>query len=390
MALGGILRALTPSKATLAGAGMAASDFIEEERKRGETMATKQFVAALQRAQASGDQNEVRNVLSDPTFNNVDPEVRQRAMSQLQDSVQAGQARELRLQGLEAHREQAHADTLLEADKLKAEGFNVEIANEDTGLPSGRPAIGTPRAGIRILGKGPNLKALEAAELANKEAQAALTAQNVKLREKQNEELQNELDEIDRRAENDARHLRSIARDRGALDFLRPETKERLMPHLVEMGVSLTKPRRMPQAFVKQIAEYNSAIEELKALDGTLKKFGGTHPVTGAWSWIPGTQEQKALAAINRSRQRIGKTLEGGVLRKEDEEKYKKILPHVFDANNIAQFKIDEMMATLIRDKEILMQTWQELGAGAGEDPELNALIEEKAALMGLYRPENF
>ena len=36
------------------------------------------------------------------------------------------------------------------------------------------------------------------------------------------------------------------------------------------------------------------------------------------------------------------------------------------------------------------MQTWQELGAGAGEDPELNALIEEKAALMGLYRPENF
>ena len=78
------------------------------------------------------------------------------------------------------------------------------------------------------------------------------------------------------------------------------------------------------------------------------------------------------------------------MLRKEDEEKYKKILPTVFDANNIAQFKIDEMMATLIRDKEILMQTWQELGAGAGEDPELNALIEEKAALMGLYRPENF
>jgi hypothetical protein len=40
----------------------------------------------------------------------------------------------------------------------------------------------------------------------------------------------------------------------------------------------------------------------------------------------PWSGSRKVQAEIDRVRQLVGKALEGGVLRKEDEEKYKKIL----------------------------------------------------------------
>jgi hypothetical protein len=150
------------------------------------------------------------------------------------------------------------------------------------------------------------------------------------------------------------------------------------------MGVSLTKPKRMPVAFQKMLAEYNSALMEVAALDATIKKFGGTHPVTGYLSLIPGTDEQKALASIDRARQRIGKTLEGGVLRKEDEEKYKKILPTITDHKVIAEYKLKELRQALMRDKQALMQVWETYGAGDATDPELQELLLEQAERIGL------
>ena len=44
---------------------------------------------------------------------------------------------------------------------------------------------------------------------------------------------------------------------------------------------------------------------------------------------------------VDTARQVVGKALEGGVLRKEDEDKYKKILPTMQDAPEVAASKLD-------------------------------------------------
>lgn len=53
------------------------------------------------------------------------------------------------------------------------------------------------------------------------------------------------------------------------------------------------------------------------------------------------TQFKQQQALIDASRQIVGKALEGGVLRKEDEEKYRKILPTLQDAPEVAASKVD-------------------------------------------------
>ena len=52
-------------------------------------------------------------------------------------------------------------------------------------------------------------------------------------------------------------------------------------------------------------------------------------------------------------RQTVGKALEGGVLRKEDEEKYKKILATLADTPETAIYKIESLISALGRDVSI-------------------------------------
>lgn len=52
-------------------------------------------------------------------------------------------------------------------------------------------------------------------------------------------------------------------------------------------------------------------------------------------------QFKQQQAMVDTARQVVGKALEGGVLRKEDEEKYKKILPTMQDAPDVAASKLD-------------------------------------------------
>jgi hypothetical protein len=62
------------------------------------------------------------------------------------------------------------------------------------------------------------------------------------------------------------------------------------------------------------------------------------------------------------ARQIIGKGLEGGVLRKEDEEKYKNILPTMTDTPDVAQSKLEQLDQLLTRD----LGTYRETLKGAG------------------------
>ena len=67
----------------------------------------------------------------------------------------------------------------------------------------------------------------------------------------------------------------------------------------------------------------------------------------------PYSAAARANADIDRVRQRVGKALEGGVLRKEDEEKYKRILATLRDTPGTAIYKVDQMLEDLKRDIDI-------------------------------------
>lgn len=99
------------------------------------------------------------------------------------------------------------------------------------------------------------------------------------------------------------------------------------------------------------ISDFQSSLDELDKMESTISSgSGGTlDPIIGTLrSMNPyDTQQQTLQAMINKTRQIVGKALEGGVLRKEDEEKYKKILPTVGDTTEVALNKIAMIKAQL-------------------------------------------
>lgn len=127
------------------------------------------------------------------------------------------------------------------------------------------------------------------------------------------------------------------------------------------------KQTKLSDAAITKINDVQGALADLEGLSATLKANPGK---TGAYgigavqALIPGSQTQILQADINRIKQRVGKALEGGVLRKEDEEKYKKILPTINDSPNVAQAKINQLTSMLARDMQSYIQLQQSIGGG--------------------------
>ena len=67
-------------------------------------------------------------------------------------------------------------------------------------------------------------------------------------------------------------------------------------------------------------------------------------------------------------RQKVGKALEGGVLRKEDEEKYKKILPTIYDTEAVALDKIAQLQEMITRDLNQFTTLQSQYGKGASQN----------------------
>lgn len=98
----------------------------------------------------------------------------------------------------------------------------------------------------------------------------------------------------------------------------------------------------------ERFGQGREAIKQLNALQGIVEsntaEFG---PIQGRIGSINpyATTAQTVQASVNTAKQTIGKYLEGGVLRKEDEEKYAKILPTLADTPEVANQKI-----SIVRD----------------------------------------
>lgn len=123
-----------------------------------------------------------------------------------------------------------------------------------------------------------------------------------------------------------------------------------------------------------RLAELDTSMDDLKVLRETVLpvdpktgkpvefKTTGAQAKAGAMLWNPiteatgmGADAKSRQAVIDRVKQVIGKALEGGVLRKEDEYKYEKILPTIGDVASVVKTKLEglDTAIKLRRDRQI-------------------------------------
>jgi hypothetical protein len=120
-----------------------------------------------------------------------------------------------------------------------------------------------------------------------------------------------------------------------------------------------------------RIAEMDTALDEANALaekitgnkaTGVRAKIGTMVPnvVTELTGW--GADAKAKEGTINLVKQIIGKGLEGGVLRKEDETKYAKILPTIGDSQEVVAAKIDGLWKALQQKRQNQLDSLSDAG----------------------------
>lgn len=112
-----------------------------------------------------------------------------------------------------------------------------------------------------------------------------------------------------------------------------------------ESGKTRLKPAEMghlndAQSAFKQMDYIDSMIPSIESGMGPVKgRLGGLNPYN--------TQAQNAQSDLKTAAQVIGKYMEGGVLRAEDEVKYQKMLPSLSDTPEVARYKASQIRKML-------------------------------------------
>jgi hypothetical protein len=75
-----------------------------------------------------------------------------------------------------------------------------------------------------------------------------------------------------------------------------------------------------------------------------------------------GADSKARQGTIDRVKQVIGKALEGGVLRKEDEIKYEKILPTIGDPPSVAKAKLKGLKDALVLRRQTMLDALKDAG----------------------------
>jgi len=124
---------------------------------------------------------------------------------------------------------------------------------------------------------------------------------------------------------------------------------------------------KLSETAIKQIAETQNALDGLLDLQdkiaGNLEYIG---PIKGLQKLNPFSKARQIQADVDRIRQKVGKALEGGVLRKEDEEKYKKILATLTDTPETARYKIEQLITDIQTDYERYVEAQASAGRYIG------------------------
>lgn len=125
---------------------------------------------------------------------------------------------------------------------------------------------------------------------------------------------------------------------------------------------------------ITSISQTQKALDDLNVLktkiQGNEDKLG---PIKGLAALNPWSSSRKLQADVDRVRQTVGKALEGGVLRKEDEDKYKKILATLLDTPSTAYYKIDALIGSITRD----IENYKSLQQSAGRSLNVSAGLQK-------------
>lgn len=143
------------------------------------------------------------------------------------------------------------------------------------------------------------------------------------------------------------------------------------------------------------IAELNTSLDDLNTLErqlgqtGAASKVGAMLPnvVTEFTGW--GESAKQRQAVIDRVKQVIGKALEGGVLRKEDEYKYVKILPTIGDPPEVARTKIAGLRTAITQRRGRRLETLGQSGFDTSKfdtAPTSGAISDPASDPLGLFK----
>lgn len=169
---------------------------------------------------------------------------------------------------------------------------------------------------------------------------------------------------------------KSIIANPSLFDDLTPTIKGQVISDLQTNGYSTTNlgVKGLSDTAITHIAQTQSAISNLQSLkeiiNNNTDKLG---PITGFSYLNPYSESRKIQADVDRVRQVVGKALEGGVLRKEDEDKYKKILATLTDTPSTALYKIDALINSIQRD----METYKSLQQSSGRSIDVSAPLTQ-------------
>lgn len=109
-----------------------------------------------------------------------------------------------------------------------------------------------------------------------------------------------------------------------------------------------TKAKPLSDSAIKEITQIESALSSLDDLEQKIQdNLQYIGPIKGLAALNPYSKAKQVQSDIDRVRQVVGKALEGGVLRKEDEEKYKKILSTITDTPENALYKLQQLRTAL-------------------------------------------
>lgn len=150
-------------------------------------------------------------------------------------------------------------------------------------------------------------------------------------------------------------------------DDLSPTDKAKVAPELTRAGFAEFG-KALGESAITKIAEVRSGIGSIRDLRENLRGNQDlTGPIVGLLAQVPYAERARTLQAqIDLVKQRVGRAFEGGVLRKEDEEKYKRILPTIQDTPAIAAAKTDLVERELARDLQTFIDTQKAGGRRTG------------------------
>jgi hypothetical protein len=176
------------------------------------------------------------------------------------------------------------------------------------------------------------------------------------------------------------RLVQAVLANPSLWDDLTPTEKGKIAPDLHEQGYTGFG-KALPPAAVTAIATTKSAVDNLKDLKTAMKDAEGyMGPIGSLQALNPWSDARKLVAKVDAVRQRVGKALEGGVLRKEDEEKYKAILAELSNTPELAYSKIDGMVSMLENDVKNYLAELRLSGRRVNTTPEGRPGSEDEGA----------